>query len=79
MNHNHGVELSLAILSLLIFLGYHVWHYCLPWLHPTGHFKIGKDRYFNADHFTDDAVRLWVHAFGQDHKGSVAAVQTVTA
>ena len=77
MNGSQGAELALALLSLAIFLGYHIWHYCLPWLHFKGHFRAGKSRYFNADQFTGDATRLWTHAFGKDHKASVAAVQTV--
>ncbi len=77
MLYGQRIELVLACLSLAIFLSYHIWHYCLSCLHVKGHIRIGGRRYFNADQFSRCGTMVWIHAFGQQHKDTVAAVQTV--
>lgn len=78
MNRYNAVELLLDILSLVIFLGYHFWLFFLQSLHPKGHIRIGKTKWFNVYDMSSTARLLWTHSLAQDEKEAITAVQTVS-
>jgi hypothetical protein len=73
MDWRDAGELVLVVLSITIFVGYHVWLYALQGILQ----KRNKSSWFNVYKTADLSRLLWTHAMVSDEKEAITGVQTL--